>query len=132
MIERERARIAKRLKAHFSNNVWERRTAPPEDWNKPLPDHLADAAEDSLLRDHAPIKRIRPEDFKIQEEYQLDSCKHSGIKLIFTGINEQARLCVLSSDFSFHRVYRENHGEISTKYKLQSGIYSVATGCTIL
>ena len=79
VIERERARIAKRLKvrkmrlsgatvvnsslhklqAHFSNNVWERRTAPPEDWNKPLPDHLADAAEDSLLRDHASIKRIR-------------------------------------------------------------------------
>merc|ERR1719264_1979446 len=28
----------------------ERRTAPPDDWNKPLPDHLADAAEDSLLR----------------------------------------------------------------------------------
>ena len=52
--------MAKRLKAHFSNNVWERRTAPPEDWNKPLPDHLADAAEDSLLRDYGPIKRIRP------------------------------------------------------------------------
>ena len=44
-----------KTQAHFSNNVWERRTAPPEDWNKPLPDHLADAAEDSLLRDHAPI-----------------------------------------------------------------------------
>merc|ERR1712210_156366 len=50
VVERERARIAERLKAHFSNDVWERRTAPPDDWNKPLPDHLADAAEDSLLR----------------------------------------------------------------------------------
>lgn len=60
--------MAKRLKAHFSNNVWERRTAPPEDWNKPLPDHLADAAEDSLLRDHAPLKRIKPFDITIQED----------------------------------------------------------------
>jgi hypothetical protein len=38
------------LTAHYTNNVWDRRDVPPDDWNQPLPDHLSDAAEDSYLR----------------------------------------------------------------------------------
>ena len=29
--------------------MWERRDGPPEDWNAPLPDHLAEEAEESYL-----------------------------------------------------------------------------------
>ena len=29
-----------RLKNHVENDVFERRTEPPADWNKPLPDYL--------------------------------------------------------------------------------------------
>jgi hypothetical protein len=43
-------RIALRLKDHFANDVWETRTTPPADWNKPLPDLLAKASEESLLK----------------------------------------------------------------------------------
>ena len=55
VIEREEKRIYERLKGHFENDVWETRTAverPPPEWNKPLPNHLADAAEDSYLKQY--------------------------------------------------------------------------------
>ena len=53
VIQREENRIAERLKGHYENDVWELRNKeerPPPDWNKPLPEHLADAAEDSYLK----------------------------------------------------------------------------------
>ena len=50
IIERERARLADRLRGHVDNDVWEKRDAPPDNWNEPLPDNLAEAAEDSYLR----------------------------------------------------------------------------------
>eukprot|EP00095_Tigriopus_kingsejongensis_P011380 maker-scaffold68_size422247-snap-gene-0.10 protein:Tk11380 transcript:maker-scaffold68_size422247-snap-gene-0.10-mRNA-1 annotation:"upf0545 protein c22orf39 homolog" len=50
VIEREKSRIGGRMKDHFANDVWEKRTHPPEDWNKPLPPHLAEMAEGSWLQ----------------------------------------------------------------------------------
>lgn len=37
MIVNEKERHFKRIKASINNNVWEYRTSPPEDWNKPIP-----------------------------------------------------------------------------------------------
>ena len=53
VIHREEKRIFKRLKDHYDNDVWESRSPeerPPKDWNKPLPEHLADLSEDSYLK----------------------------------------------------------------------------------
>lgn len=50
VISREQSRIAERLQNHFNNKVWEHRTTPPEDWNRPLPTHLAEACEESYLK----------------------------------------------------------------------------------
>lgn len=55
IIKREEKRIFERLKGHFNNDVWESRTEaerPPAEWNKPLPEHLADAAENSYLKQY--------------------------------------------------------------------------------
>lgn len=55
IIDREEKRIFERLKGHYNNDVWETRTEaerPPAEWNKPLPEHLADAAEDSYLKQY--------------------------------------------------------------------------------
>jgi len=50
IIGREDVRLAWRWKGHLANDVWEKRKEPPQDWNRPLPEHLADAAEESFLR----------------------------------------------------------------------------------
>ena len=55
IIDREHKRIYERLKGHCENDVWETRSPaerPPEDWNKPLPEHLADMADDSYLKQY--------------------------------------------------------------------------------
>ncbi len=54
VIDREDARIRARLSAHYANDVWEHRRTPPdpEEWSRPLPDHLAEAAEESYLRSY--------------------------------------------------------------------------------
>ena len=33
-------RLAERMKAHYENDVWEKRESPPKNWNTPLPPHL--------------------------------------------------------------------------------------------
>ena len=53
IIQREEKRIFERLKNHYDNDVWETRSPserPPKDWNKPLPEHLADQSKDSYLK----------------------------------------------------------------------------------
>ena len=47
---REEERMVERLRGHVNNDVWERRTEPPSDWNKPLPKELAEKAEKSLFK----------------------------------------------------------------------------------
>ena len=49
VIDNETARRKERLKAHYGNNVWKKRDGPPEDWAKPLPDHLMKKYENSFL-----------------------------------------------------------------------------------
>ena len=42
--------MEERMKSHKQNDVWELRTSPPEDWNKPLPPELAKMSENSLFQ----------------------------------------------------------------------------------
>lgn len=49
IIESEKERRKDRMKGHFGNNVWKKRGQPPEDWNKPLPDHISKSYENSYL-----------------------------------------------------------------------------------
>lgn len=38
-----------RLRPHYSNDIWEKRDSPPEDWNKPLPEYLQKEYETTYL-----------------------------------------------------------------------------------
>ena len=60
MVDREKRRIAQRLKAHKENDVWESRTSPPEDWNKPLPPELAKMSENSIFQKYQENNGILP------------------------------------------------------------------------
>ena len=39
-----------RLSGTVNNDVWERRTEPPQDWNKPLPPELEEKAQNSVFK----------------------------------------------------------------------------------
>ncbi|XP_012533889.1 UPF0545 protein C22orf39 homolog [Monomorium pharaonis] len=49
LIQSEKQRRAKRLHAHYANNVWEKRERPPENWNNPLPEWMQKKFENSYL-----------------------------------------------------------------------------------
>jgi len=49
IIEREKVRIGSRLKDHYGNDVWEKRQAPPPEWEKPLPEWLKEKNENSYF-----------------------------------------------------------------------------------
>ena len=50
IIQSEKKRRLERLRPHYTNDVWKRRTSPPEDWNKPLPDWMQKQYENSFLQ----------------------------------------------------------------------------------
>lgn len=37
------------MKAHYDNDVWEKRKNPPEDWSKPLPEYMQKEYEATYL-----------------------------------------------------------------------------------
>ncbi|KAK0098988.1 hypothetical protein PV326_010964 [Microctonus aethiopoides] len=41
LLTSEKKRRLERLAPHVQNNVWKNRTAPPSDWNNPLPEWMA-------------------------------------------------------------------------------------------
>lgn len=49
IIDSEKVRRHDRLKAHYKNNVWEKRKQPPPEWNQPLPDYISKNYENSYL-----------------------------------------------------------------------------------
>ncbi|XP_062563297.1 synaptic plasticity regulator PANTS [Armigeres subalbatus] len=49
LIESEKTRRTVRLGAHYGNDVWKKRDKVPEDWAKPLPEHLRKEYENSYL-----------------------------------------------------------------------------------
>ncbi len=50
VIDSEKLRVRARLRAHYSNNVWEQRTSPPPDWNKELPEAIKKEYKNSFLK----------------------------------------------------------------------------------
>ena len=64
MVDREKVRMEERLKTHKENDVWEPRTSPPEDWNKPLPPEIAKMAENSLFQKYTDNGGELPEEEK--------------------------------------------------------------------
>ncbi|XP_055379707.1 UPF0545 protein C22orf39 homolog isoform X2 [Condylostylus longicornis] len=47
--ESESARRAVRLQSHYANDIWKKRTSPPQDWNKKLPEWLEKKNENTFL-----------------------------------------------------------------------------------
>ncbi|XP_065168664.1 synaptic plasticity regulator PANTS [Atheta coriaria] len=49
IIVSEKIRRFERMKAHYDNDVWEKRKNPPEDWSKPLPEYMQKEYEATYL-----------------------------------------------------------------------------------
>lgn len=49
VIRSEEKRRLDRLQPHYGNNVWTKRDAPPEHWNAPLPEWLAERQKNTFL-----------------------------------------------------------------------------------
>ncbi|VVC40407.1 Hypothetical protein CINCED_3A008160 [Cinara cedri] len=60
LINSEQNKRMLRWKSYYDNNVWENRDQPPENWNVPLPDFIAQRRSDSTLKDSL-------EDYSIEE-----------------------------------------------------------------
>ena len=61
LIRSEQKRREERMRAHYGNNVWTKRTAPPQDWAKPLPEHMQKEYEGSFLASKAKELREGPQ-----------------------------------------------------------------------
>lgn len=66
MIKSEQQKREVRLRAHYDNDIWEKRKSPPEDWNKPLPDYLLKEYETSYL--YVKSKELKGEYTGISDE----------------------------------------------------------------
>ncbi|XP_037946076.1 UPF0545 protein C22orf39 homolog [Teleopsis dalmanni] len=50
IIKSEQQRRETRMKAHYGNTTWKKRSSPPDDWSKPLPEWLTKRYENSYLK----------------------------------------------------------------------------------
>ncbi|XP_046745016.1 UPF0545 protein C22orf39 homolog [Diprion similis] len=50
LVESETKRRADRLRPHVANTTWKKRDAPPDGWNKPLPEWLNKINENTYLQ----------------------------------------------------------------------------------
>lgn len=63
VIQSEEDRRLKRLEGHYKNDVWPKRSEPPADWNKPLPERLIKEYENTYLYHRAKeATENKPED----------------------------------------------------------------------
>ncbi|XP_072943445.1 synaptic plasticity regulator PANTS [Epargyreus clarus] len=53
LIISEKKRRLQRLKAHYMNDTWKKRAAPPADWDKPLPEWMRQRDENTYLAQKA-------------------------------------------------------------------------------
>lgn len=51
LVKNEKNKRNNRWKSFYSNNVWETRKTPPENWNDPLPDYIAQRKPNSTFKD---------------------------------------------------------------------------------
>lgn len=49
IIDSEVDRRANRMRAHYQNTVWSKRSGPPPDWQKPLPEWLVEKNRNTYL-----------------------------------------------------------------------------------
>ncbi|KAG5676280.1 hypothetical protein PVAND_006128 [Polypedilum vanderplanki] len=49
VIDNENLRRKERMQGHWENDVWKKRSKPPDDFNKPLPDFITKRYENSYL-----------------------------------------------------------------------------------
>ncbi|XP_028129903.1 UPF0545 protein C22orf39 homolog [Diabrotica virgifera virgifera] len=49
LVKSEKQKRKERLLPHYKNDVWTKRTSPPENWNCPLPDYITKEYENSYL-----------------------------------------------------------------------------------
>lgn len=69
VIKSERIRRLERLKAHYQNDTWTKREAPPADWAAPLPEWMVKRDENTYLAYKAKEMREGKE-----EESEKSSC----------------------------------------------------------
>lgn len=53
LIQSELSRRAKRMKAHYDNDIWTKRDKPPADWAKPLPPFMEERNKNTFLEKKA-------------------------------------------------------------------------------
>lgn len=53
LIQSELSRRAKRMKAHYDNDIWTKRDKPPADWTKPLPPFMEERNKNTFLEKKA-------------------------------------------------------------------------------
>ncbi|XP_017460672.1 PREDICTED: UPF0545 protein C22orf39 homolog [Rhagoletis zephyria] len=70
VIRSEAERRRKRMEAHYGNTTWKKRTHPPEDWSKPLPEWLAKKNENTFLE----LKQMELDGRKLAEETEKSYC----------------------------------------------------------
>ncbi|GAB0090922.1 UPF0545 protein C22orf39 homolog [Sergentomyia squamirostris] len=49
LLDSEEERRRKRMRDHYNNDVWQKRTSPPKDWSTPLPEWFDKNNENSYL-----------------------------------------------------------------------------------
>lgn len=49
LINSEKTRRLERLKGHYNNSIWKKRSAPPANWDKPLPEWMSKRDENTYL-----------------------------------------------------------------------------------
>lgn len=76
VIKSEMKRRDERMQAHLDNTTWTKRDKPPDDWNKPLPDWMAQRNEHTYLAIKAQELRDEEEKAKAQEAADQDNTSH--------------------------------------------------------
>lgn len=65
IIKSELNRRAIRLKAHYDNDIWTKREAPPDDWARPLPEFMIERNKNTYLD-------LKNKEYKENEETKLN------------------------------------------------------------
>nr|XP_021184985.2 UPF0545 protein C22orf39 homolog [Helicoverpa armigera] len=69
LIASEKARRMERLRAHYRNDIWKKRDAPPADWDKPLPEWMQKRDENTYLA----VKAKELREGKVEEDKKFCS-----------------------------------------------------------
>lgn len=86
VIESEKERRKERMKGHYGNDVWKKRSQPPEDWNKPLPEHISKNYEDSYLN-------VKSKEMKGERYFLLMFELMNSSPLLFSPVTRSRTVC---------------------------------------